>query len=554
VTPPVRPSTLLLLALVLAWGPSCNERVVGPTMVPPARPDHPRELFVVIGSGPGRSFRIRYGGEEPPQRLAAYGTTFYDGTSLIGFDRSTRFRVEDLAGGGTFTQSRTRLRENDLLGSGHWEHARGRFRQVDPALGADCDPSEDSCDWQDASGAEIVSVVGTLRGVRTWARGTTDGEREHARASYTMHDRFGDEHDLLHLYGPAHRELIAAARQRWDAIPPHERACHAFDYKSSILRPAPGGLVWVMHGTATSPDCAGTTLAVEVPAPLPQYGSIELASYGDPGEVFHLEHAGATLEPGVQTKVTLGGRSLALPGTAPGDPPLVALYATDAGAIPEAHRRPLEFAFSEVHDLALQPAATTTVDGQLDDWTGAELLLLDQPTNVIWGGATTWDGADDAALAVGVRQTPDGWVVAARLIDDVFAPRTETPAAGDGDHLELWLRTADDWAALAIRPTATAGAAEVTLVTRSNHDVWPLTDGTSSPFDGVEAAWSPRMADGIYQGMDLEVAIESTALERVEGGVGMTVVFADADDPERPGLQCRVGTAPWMVDAWVGAL
>ena len=535
----------MLAALLLGCGGAPPPTIAGPRLERPVRVDHDIELYVVTAGRAGRSFRILAGGEGAPRRLAASEPTFYDGTSLVGFGRSTRDRRVELDGGSTLTQARVRLWEDDLLGTGHWVHDQGRYRHAPETLAAACQPADAPCHWREDSGSDVVSLTGTLRGVRRWSAGLSTGSTHQPAVSYRIHDRFGEHQDLLRLYGSAHRDLIAAAREQWEATPAEQREGYAFDYKSSILRPAPGGLVWVMHATATASHRQGTTLAVEVPAPLPAYGGIDPAAWGEPGELFRLADHDVTITPGTRLTVGIGGHSLALPGGHPDDPPLAALHLATRAEVPEAHRDDLAFAFAEVHDLVGLPAAPTVADGRLDDWADSPMLLLDEPVDVSWrADRDAWGGPEDASLAVAVRPTDDGWLLAARLFDDVHAPRAASASAGDGDHLELWLLGELGWVQYAIR--VVAGGAEVEAVQHAATGEWPRP----LPPDAVPAtvtASGQRVEDDVV----LEVLIPAEGVRPVDGKVGLRVLFADADDLERPRVTSRIGTTPSLVDAWL---
>jgi len=299
------------------------------------------ELFVVSSGDPGHSYRIRLAEGRAPQVLAAATTAFYDGTSLLRFQRMELSRSVPLEGDGAYEETRVRLTEEDGLGSGRWIHEHGLF--IPPPSG------HQGVTLVERSGKDLVAVVGTLRGVRVWSEGTAP------LRSYQIHDRFGDPQDLLQLYGPQHRDLIAAARLQWDAIPQQQRDGYRFDYKSSYLQPAPGGLLWVMHGTAADPSRHGTTLPVEVPAPPPLFGGIDPTSYGEPGDAFRF--GSLQVEAGAGVRVQGHGWSLDLPGGGVDDPPLVAIHYMATGDIPEAHVAALDQVFSEDLELALLDAA-----------------------------------------------------------------------------------------------------------------------------------------------------------------------------------------------------
>jgi len=297
------------------------------------------ELFVMTSGPQGRSLRIRVGEGLESQALAADGPAFYDGTSLVRFERMELSRSVLLQDGGTYEEERVRLTEQDGLGSGRWVHEHGLFTEP---------PStHEGAILTERSGKDLVAIAGTLRGIRVWSEGST------LRTSYVIHDRFGQEQDLLKLYGPQHRDLIGAARQLWDAIPSQQRACYRFDYKSSYLRPAPGGVRWVMHGTAAEDSCAGTTLPVEVEAPVPLVGGIDAAALGDPGDAFLL--GPFRVEEGETVRIHGPGGSLDLPGGDGTDPPLIAIHWMPSADIPDAHVEALARTFSDTRGLAMVP-------------------------------------------------------------------------------------------------------------------------------------------------------------------------------------------------------
>ncbi len=525
----------------------------GPELVRPERGEVTHELFLVVDGRPGHSYRLRWSGDAPPRRLGADFPTFYDGTSLVRFGRSVNEREVPLAGGGTFTETRVRLWEDDGLGTGHWIHRHGLMRELEPDLGADCDPATRRCAWNEASGLELVAITGTLRGMREWSGGYRGGAQGEAAVAYRIHDRFGELQDPLELYPEAHRELIRQARERWDAIDAETRSCYRFDYRSGYLRPAPGGLVWSMHGHALYPSCQGTTLAVEVPAPPPVLGGIEVGHHGEPGDVFHFLEPELWIEPGETVRVRTTGWTLALPGTAPEDPPLAALRLLRSDEIPEAHREPLARAYTELHDLPLQAGPPPAVDGSLADWEGYRLWLLDDRANVSRERhGESWDGSADAAVAVGVRPGGDGWVVGARVLDDVLVTDGEGRRQQARDHLQVWLRTADGWVELAVLPGGEAGPAEVVPCSLSLPGEQPGAIPEAAVPAGVTAAWQPLSdRDGAPAGMDLEVAIPAAAARTDDGRLGLRVLYADADGGSTLEGDLRIGTGPPLADTWV---
>ena len=554
-----------LLALVaLAWiGCSNNEptpappaadtgvtlldRGPGPDLVAPDRAGFEHELFVVTSGGSGRAFRIRMGTDRLPLVAAANHTTFYDGRALACFGRLAVRHTEELGQGYTYHQTRVRLWEEDGLGTGRWVHNHGLLTPLtgDPATA--CEPDE-VCRWEDRSGMDLVSVVGDLRGMRVWSGGYRGGDHGTASVRYVIHDRFGDPQDLLDLYGGDHRELVRAARAVWDALPEETRGCHQFDYKSSYLRPSPGGLMWVMHGTAAFESCHGTTVAVEVPAPPPRHGNVVVEDLGASGEEFQFGPPDVRIDDG--TTVTGDGWTLRLPGGTAEDPPLAAVHWMASADIRPGHREPLDAAFTAVLPVPSLPGRAPVIDGRLDDWAGDEMLLLDRLDNVAWqreDGA--WSGAGDASMGVGLRAAADGWVVAARALDDVRV----AGAGPRADQFQLWVRGPDGWVRLAVVPSEEPGVAVVTPVSlaRSGELDEDLPTAAAARFDGARAAWTVLQDDDeVYRGMDLEVWLPSDAFRLNDGELGLRVLFADGDGGDELRGDSLVGNAASRVDVW----
>ena len=333
----IRDARSLLVTAWIALAGACGDT---PTAGEPrpGLPDHgelTHDLFIVTSEQGRRSFRVRVGDGRAPQVLAAPTPTFYDGKSLVRFQQMVLTRTVELAHGGSYEETRVRLTEEDGFGTGSWIHEHGLFSEPPQGIEGEL--------LTERSGKDLVAVVGALRGIREWSEGTVQ------RRSYVIHNRFGEEQDLLDLYGPQHKELIEAARQQWETIPQKQRDCYRFDYKSSYLRPSPGGLHWVMHGTAAGASCQGTTLPVEIPAPAPLYGDIDTASLGEPGDTFRF----GTVQVEERETVRVQGPSWSfeLPGGAHDDPPLVAIHWMASADIPAVHGAALDSSFTEVIDI-----------------------------------------------------------------------------------------------------------------------------------------------------------------------------------------------------------
>lgn len=331
----IRGARSILLTALLALAQTCGCRATDPQIPIDDEGTFQHDLFVITSGQAGRSYRIRVGDDREPRVLAAESPTFYDGTSLVRFQRMELSRTVALERGGSYEETRVRLTEEDGLGTGRWIHEHGLFGEPPPGV--------DGGVLTERSGKDLVAVVGALRGIRVWSEGTV------THTSYVIHDRFGDELDLLKLYGPQHRELIEAARQQWEAIPAQQRDGYRFDYKSSYLRPAPGGLHWVMHGTAADEACQGTTLPVEVPAPTPLHGDVDTTSLGQPGDDFRF--GSVQIVAGETTRIQGPQWSLELPCGSDEDPPLVAVHWMASADIPAVHEAALDSAFTEVVDL-----------------------------------------------------------------------------------------------------------------------------------------------------------------------------------------------------------
>ncbi len=519
----------------------------GPTLEAPDRSGLDHELFVVTSGGAGRAFRVRMGPDRPPLLYGASHPAFYDGRSLAVFGRLALRHSEELGGGRTYAQTRVRMWEEDGLGSGRWIHNHGLLIPIEDEPDDPCGPDE-VCRWEDSSGMDLVSIVGDLRGVRVWSGGYTGGAQGTATVGYRIHDRFGEAQDLLRLYGAEHRELVRAARAAWDALPEEQRECHKFDYKSSYLRPAPGGLIWVMHGTAAYESCRGTSVAVEVPAPPPRHGNVDPMSLGEPGDLFHFGPPDVWIEAG--PVVRGDGWSLPLPGGTDEDPPLAAAYFTPRADIRPAHLEPLDAAFTALLPVPLVKGGEPTVDGRLGEWKGDRLLLLDQLDNVAWQRTgEAWGGAADASLGIGLRAATDGWLLAARLLDDLHVPG-DGPAA---DRLQVWLRGDDGWVRIDVNPGAEPGAAVVTPsgLARSGELEEDLPAGRAASLSDARAAWTVLQdAEGAYQGMDVELFLPASAARLRDGEIGLRVLFSDGDGGHDLKGDTLIGNAPQLADVF----
>ena len=524
----------------------------GPDLVRPDRHGFEHDLFVVTAGGAGRSFRLRFGPDRAPQRSAASLPTVYDGIALARFGRLVLERDVDLAGGGAFHEARVRLWEEDGLGAGRWVHADGTFRRLPDDFGHDCDPQAETCRWEERSGTDLVSALGTLRGIRRWSGGYTGGDHGWSKVRYSVVDRFGREQDFLRLWGPQHKEMIREARGIWDAMPEDERSCYAFDYASSYPRATPGGLVWVMHGTARYDTCPSPAIPIEVPAEPPQYGGFDPSRLGEPGDRYHFGPPDVWVEPGPAVRVSTASHSVDLPGGGAGDPPLVAVHWMPSSAIPEAHVAPLELAFTEVHDLRIQAGPAPVVDGRLNDWADGELLLLDARANVAWLRAdAAWDGATDASLAVGIREVDEGWVVAARAGDDVFAGAAEGRRTVATDHLELWLRVSEGWLQLAVLPGDQSGEARV--------EAWALA--ASGEQEGDVPASLAHAAKRLHAAavrhdegtadIDYEVFLPRDLARDDDGRTGLRILSCDSDGEHELQADLRMGNTAPLADAWL---
>ena len=527
------------------------DRDAAPSFEPPDRSGLEHDLFVVTAGASGRAFRIRMGPDRSPMVAAASEPTFYDGTALVQFGRLALEHSEDLGSGRSYHQTRVRLWEKDGLGSGRWVHNHGLLVPIDVDPDGVCEP-DDVCRWEQSSGMDLVSVVGDLRGLRVWSGGYTGGAHGTATVRYVIHDRFGEQQDFLKLYGATHRELVHAAREAWNALPADTRGCHEFDYKSSYLRPAPGGLVWVMHGTAAYETCRGTTLAVEVPAPPPKHGNVDATAFGAGGEAFHFGPPDVWIEPG--PVIRSDGWTLALPGGTDEDPPLAAVHWLAEADIRPAHLSPLDAAFTGVNAVPLSKGDAPDVDGRLDEWAGDPMLLLDQLDNVSWQRLDApWAGASDASLGVGLRAVADGWVLAARVFDDVRV-------SGDGpaaDQLQVWIRGDDGWVRLAVIPGTDPGVASVipVSVARSGEMERDLPPAAATALEAARASWTVlHDASGTYRGMDFELLLPARAARLDDGRLGLRVLFADGDGGDDLQGDALVGNAAQLVDVWTGVV
>lgn len=527
-----------------------------PALVAPDRSGLEHDLFVVTDGRPGHSFRVRFGSGRAPLIAAASLPAFYDGKSLALFGRRVLRRTVELPGGGTFHERRVRLTEEDGFGTGRWIHRHGLFQDLPANLGDECDATAGPCVWDHSSGLDLVSIVGDLRGMRSWSGGT-QGVQTGAEVEYLIADRFGHPQDLIKLYPEQHRELIRLAYDEWYKIPEEIRSCYAFDYKSSFLRPSPGGLTWVMHGRAVNAACEGTSLPVEVPAPLPRHGVMDDSAWSGSGDVFHYGPPDVWVDTEGALQIRVGDVNLGLPGGGGQDPPLAALHWMREDAIGEAHLEAIQRAYTEVHDLVpISGEAEVAVDGKLGDWDGESLLYLDQLSNVSWQRhGARWEGPVDASLGIGVRAVEGGWVVATRILDDVVDTVPDgRQRALSVDHLEIWVLGQDGWIELAVLPGAEAGAAPV--------EVWalqPIGEQEEDPPEtllaaagSVKAAWQPRAATKeCAAGWDAEVLLPTGLARVVDGRIGLRVLFVDGDGADELLADLRLGNVAPLADAWV---
>ena len=154
---------------------------------------------------------------------------------------------------------------------------------------------------------------------------------------------------------------------------------------------------------------------------------------------------------------------------------------------------------------------------------------------------------------MGVRAADDGWVVAARVHDDVLI----TDRGGERrdvatDHLQLWLGTDDGWVQVAVYPGAEGAEVVPVALARRGEQEGDVPESAAAAVAGVHAAWRPLQdRQGEALGLDLEVAIPASAV-RVEGDrFGLRVVYADSDGGATLEGDLCIGNAPPLADAWV---
>ncbi len=559
----------VLAASLALWGSACGgggggatgagggagaagAPVAMPDLVRPDRHGFEHDLFVVTDGRPGHSFRVRMGAGRPPQVLAASLPAFYDGEALALFGRLVLRRDIDVGEGAVLRDRRVRLWETDGLGTGRWIHDHGLF-------GADPEEmfcEEPPCSFERSAGTDLVTIVGDLRGVRRWTWNQLGGDRGLAQVEYEIVDRFGRVQKMIDLYpGEEHRALIRLAYDEWYRYDEQRRACYKFDYKSSLLRPVPGGLAWVMHGRAMYPQCQGSSLPVEVPADPPRFGVRDPSRWGPPGERFVFGDGLVEVDPVTPLVVRTAAHAVTLPGGGGENPPLAAIAWLREDAIPPAHLEPLDLAFSEVHPLPWIEGGNPAVDGLLDEW--SEMLLLDARTNVCWVRAgERWDGAADASLAAALHHGPRGWTVAARVVDDVVraAPIPEgRPAARD--HLELWLEVPEGRLQVAVLPEPGEPAARIEAwgLAPEGEQAEPVPPAQATVTEGMKAAWRLRPAAGdLAAGWDAEVFIPEGILRLVDGRPDLSVLVADGDGGSDLEGDLLLGTAPPLVAVRAG--
>lgn len=79
-----------------------------------------------------------------------------------------------------------------------------------------------------------------------------------------------------------------------------------------------------------------------------------------------------------------------------------------------------------------------TIDGNLDDWSGAAWTWLHQKQQVVYGQGA-WAGPHDESCKLAFQWEPDALLAAVDVTDNVVVQQSKGTDMWEGDHVELWL-------------------------------------------------------------------------------------------------------------------
>ena len=97
-----------------------------------------------------------------------------------------------------------------------------------------------------------------------------------------------------------------------------------------------------------------------------------------------------------------------------------------------------EWSSLAISKLAKRLPMDTVVDGDLSDWSEANALIIDSPSNLIYG-KSAWRGPDDLSGQISVGWTDRALHIAANVRDDHLVQFEQGEKLWEGDHIELWL-------------------------------------------------------------------------------------------------------------------
>jgi len=150
-----------------------------------------------------------------------------------------------------------------------------------------------------------------------------------------------------------------------------------------------------------------------------------------------------------------------------------------------------------------------TVDGQLDEWDGAQPLPVDSREQILRGGAS-WPGPEEASFTLYWMWDDTHLYVAARMRDPEHVQNETGPSAWRGDTLWLYLNTPGDHRRVDVKLTLSQ--------TPDGPQVWNWTAQAFLP--GAELAWQPVEGGYVY-----EAALPLESLNRLRPEDGKRIYF-----------------------------
>ncbi len=137
---------------------------------------------------------------------------------------------------------------------------------------------------------------------------------------------------------------------------------------------------------------------------------------------------------------------------------------------------------------ALKAPGPVAVDGGLDEWGAAQPLPVDDPVQVLRGGAG-WPGAEEASFTLTWMWDEQNLYVSARVRDPQHVQEDVGPSVWHGDTLWLYLDT---------QASGRRVDAKLTLAqTPDGPQVWNWT--SSSFLSGATLAWAPEAGGYVYE-------------------------------------------------------